>query len=621
RLEPAPPASPRKPAAGWLAEVRSLFDDEKAPELHGRLVVLGLAMLDPGLAQALAAGGFLDALRREIQEGLESLLTPEGHRAWQVTTVLPDTVPTLTDQPSDVDLLARKAFAESLAIRIQSNHAEEVRAGTRGSFMLHVHGPWGSGKTTLLRFLRQALAPAGWVVVDFNAWQHQRVGAPWWWLMDALYRQGRWQVGLRRGAWVTAREWAWRLAIQRGRDLLLGSLLLFALAAAFHYRAEIGGWVGSLAGLRATDLDTYGTLAKAVTAILGLLTALVGAALAFGRALRGPAQPGKAFLETSRDPMGALREHFRVLLGLLGKPVAIFVDDLDRCQGAYVVELLDGIQTLFRDAPVTYVVAADRRWLRASYETAYQPYVATVHDPGQPLGYLFLDKAFQLSASVPRLAPDVMRDYWRHLLRLGGGAGERERTDAARARARERVTALRTEQELIRETEQPSGDPVYDRVLREEAVKRMAAPEVESHTRHVLLEFAPRLEPNPRAMKRLVNAYGVQRAVATLAGVGIDRRRLALWTIVTLRWPLLAEYLERHPATVNQLVDGRPPEDLDPSLQRLFRDRDVVDTVRGADVGVGLDEDTILACVSLRAAAAADAPRAPAETARPASRA
>src|SRR5207249_3054576 len=103
----------------------------------------------------------------------------------------------------------------------------------------------------------------------------------------------------------------------------------------------------------------------------------------------GPAQPGKTFLETSRDPMRGLSDHFRVLAQLIGRPVAILIDDLDRCQGTYVVELLDGIQTLFRGAPVTYVVAADRRWLRTSYETAYQPYVATVQDLGQPLGYLF----------------------------------------------------------------------------------------------------------------------------------------------------------------------------------------------------------------------------------------
>jgi hypothetical protein len=195
-----------------------------------------------------------------------------------------------------------------------------------------------------------------------------------------------------------------------------------------------------------------------------------------------------------------------------------------------------------------------------------------------------------------------------NLLRLKDGKDDRERTDAARTRAHSRVNQLGTEQDLIEETRHTSGDTVYDRVLREEAVKRMAAPDVERHTRHVLLEFAPLLEPNPRAMKRLVNAYGVQRAVATLAGVDIDRRRLALWTIVTLRWPLLAEYLERRPATVAQIGKTTLPDDLDPSLQRLFRDRDVFEAVNGRHIGVGLDEETILAGASLRGPQRSEAP-------------
>jgi KAP family P-loop domain len=44
----------------------------------------------------------------------------------------------------------------------------------------------------------------------------------------------------------------------------------------------------------------------------------------------------------------------------VNRPVVVFVDDLDRCESKYVVEFLEGIQTLFREAPITYVVAADR---------------------------------------------------------------------------------------------------------------------------------------------------------------------------------------------------------------------------------------------------------------------
>src|SRR3712207_7942290 len=47
-----------------------------------------------------------------------------------------------------------------------------------------------------------------------------------------------------------------------------------------------------------------------------------------------------------------------------------FVDDLDRCQSSYVIRLLEGIQTLFSDPRVMYVISADRRWLRSEEHTS-----------------------------------------------------------------------------------------------------------------------------------------------------------------------------------------------------------------------------------------------------------
>ena len=69
--------------------------------------------------------------------------------------------------------------------------------------------------------------------------------------------------------------------------------------------------------------------------------------------------------------MQAAKAHFADLIDWLHYPVAIFIDDLDRCKGSTVVELLEGVQTLFRDAPVVYLVAADRDWLSDSYAAEY----------------------------------------------------------------------------------------------------------------------------------------------------------------------------------------------------------------------------------------------------------
>jgi hypothetical protein len=98
-------------------------------------------------------------------------------------------------------------------------------------------------------------------------------------------------------------------------------------------------------------------------------------------------------------------------------PVCIFIDDLDRCRAEYVVELLAGIQTAFRHNRVFYVVAADRGWIRASFEASYDKFAKSVGSVGQPLGYLFLEKIFQLSMPLPGMGKDIREKYIKWLLK------------------------------------------------------------------------------------------------------------------------------------------------------------------------------------------------------------
>ena len=72
-------------------------------------------------------------------------------------------------------------------------------------------------------------------------------------------------------------------------------------------------------------------------------------------------------------------------------------------------------RTLFHDRRVVYVVAADRRWLHAAFEKVYEQFAASVKEPGRRLGSLFLEKAFELSVSLPRLSPKTQADFWDYL--------------------------------------------------------------------------------------------------------------------------------------------------------------------------------------------------------------
>jgi hypothetical protein len=600
RGETAPPDE-------WLRRVRALLDPEQAKELHGRVLIVGLARLDDALRADLEQGGFLAAVEREIWEPLATLFRDAPAEP-------AETVPTHTDNPAIVDELNREGFARILARRIRDTRTrEEEAAKARGdetfpsgrSFLVHIHGPWGIGKTSLLNFLRTELhrpAPKPWVVVTFNAWQHQRLVPPWWWLMSGVYRQGfheLWRISPSRALLFRGREWLWR-----AKGGWPGYLMLLAGAALTVLVWRLGFFDSFDTG-ETFSLETVKGLVVGIAAILTPFLVIFGVARSAGRwLLTTSARGARVFLDHSRDPMEATKSHFAELVDWLGYPIVILVDDLDRCKAPYVVELLEGIQTLFRDVPVTYVVAADRDWLADSYATEYGSFVSVADEPGRPLGYLFLEKTFQLTLSVPTMAETTRDGFWRQLIHPTY-ADDRAELQREREAAEGAFAGLRSEEAVRTElAANPGSTPLEQRARLEAAAIQLATPMLEQAAEHVLQPFRPLLDANPRAMKRLVNAYGLARGIELLSahvGGGKDaQHRTALWTILSLRWPRLAEYLAAHPEAAADFGNGEAPAGIPAELKQLFEDEKVKAVIRGDASGVEakLDPDSIRLCVS-----------------------
>lgn len=623
-------------ADDWLQEVRTLFHRRKVPELHGRVVVIGLTLLEEGLRRQLEERAFLTALVRELREPLETILVNRGLGLWrreqpppEPAAALPEAeeTPTHTDNPALVDELGRKGFAKVLARRIKDMREEERENAKRigdermprgGSFLVHLHAPWGAGKTSTLNFLSDDLRRERWVVVNFNAWRHQRIVPPWWWLMTAIYSEAlrelrtKWPArGERRlpaharALSLVAREWIWRL-----RGGWPGYLMLFIAAGLLVLIWQ----QGFLSGLADEKLRSWET----VRGLLVAAAAVITPALVVWGLLRGAghwvfatsARGARRYMDNTRDPMRAVQEHVRDLIGWIGRDVVVLIDDLDRCKGPYVVELLEGIQTIFRDIPVAYVVAADRDWLSDSYAAEYRKFVSAADEPGRPLGYLFLEKTFQISTTLPPIG-DQLESFWNRLLRKAR-LPNLEAVEEATASAEEALKgkpsaelfrAAEDAREAAKSNGSESAVTEYHAVLQAVAVETAGARAAEEAA-HTLEPFRELLDPNPRAMKRLVNAYGITRAAETLRGHNLERdaaaeHRTALWTILNLRWPRLGEHLAKHPDDVTALTaeNGKPPRKVDAGLASLFGDPEVKAVITGApnEVRASLDADVIRA--------------------------
>jgi hypothetical protein len=502
-----------------------------------------------------------------------------------------------SDAPALIDLLGRQTFAQVLAARVKQV-SESLRPkkpavgpkwyhrwfglrdreaiGDDAAFILHVDGPWGSGKSSILNFLKKNLEGSHppWLIVEFNAWRNQQRKPAWWPLIahvgGTVRRRGWFQFP--RARWVWAK---WNLRM-RWVPLALSTLLI-VIFLYFARDAFIAGEsvMASGSAPKGSDAEQIGkALDTAVKGVLAI-SALGGLALTASRSLfMGSKSAAEAYIQSSAEPFRPIVKLFERLVRAIKRPVAVFIDDIDRCDSAYVIELLEGIQTLLRTAPVVYVVAGDRKWICSSFEKRYVDFCGELGAPGRPLGYLFLDKVFQLSTPIPRLSAHRQAEYWNKLLEAGHAGGRRDEVEVRRLEQEaERILKGKTRHEDMQRVIDNAPDPIQQEALRAAVAKQITSPEAIRAAEHRLQQFAPLLEANPRSMKRLVNAYGLNHARAILESRKVSVEALARWTIVELRWPVLANYLAEN---WTDIADGSlaPPQFPEP-IRLLLADSDV----------------------------------------------
>lgn len=510
-------------------------------------------------------------------------------------TAVADQVDWLSDAPSHRDLLHRRPLARAIADQLRRMNNEEP--GT--SFLVHIDGPWGAGKSSLLNFLDADLRSvrekqsgvedhSGFVTVPFDAWREAGVGPAWWALLTALRDSVRQQRSWPARFWLSLTESAARLR-RVGAPFLLALVVLLILAG------------GVLWLFTPVDLKGLQDTAAAITGILAAVGTLWAGALVAGRFLLWDSARGaRLFEQSNTNPMLEVTRHFGWLLRKSSKPVVFLVDDLDRCSDPYVVELLDSVQTLVRDSgppSAHFVVSADGAWIRTSYELHYATFANVIAEPGRPLGYLFLDKFFQLRIPVPAIDATRQRQYMREMLR-GPAAPPRPATlTEEEGRVRAQLDRSVTEVQVV-DTLRAASEEVRDRVAGA-ALDKLTTPEAVAATEHSLQRFAVLLPPNPRTMKRFVNAYSAMRAVRTLEGNPVRVESLALWTIIEIRWPSLADHLRGRPESITLVGQagadlGAVPEPLRP----LFTDP-ALRVLTGFDPTAPFDANLIKTCCGI----------------------
>jgi KAP family P-loop domain len=498
------------------------------------------------------------------------------------------------DQYEPAEEAVLDAVTKGVADRLRDRAAAVAPGADPAPVLIQVDGP---GRSQFLSKLGERLDPPDpasptdesspgtdqdWAAISFDAWQYQRLSPPWWWLMSVIDRQMR--ARCRRRGWL---PWV----RHRGQDIserlmCLARDLLWVVPGALVFAV---GW--ELQG--AMMVHVFKWLVTAAGGIAALVAFLSSMRNALTRHLLAESPRGTKALLRTTDPMEDLLRRYAFLVRSTKTGMVVLIDNLDRCHAGYVVEMLEGIQTLLRNLPearrlsgrrqvrrpplVAFVVAADRGWLCDSYLNVYQEFEACVHEPGRPFGLSFLDKIFEFILRIPTV-PAAM----------SVAARTDQRTDPPNP-FRDCVTELQ-----IRATLQDAENPVGPRhanrrhrpvpLLRKYAVEQLAEIELASDPRCQTTDTAQQLDhllalldPGPAVQRQLETAYCVTRTQQLLAGHAVDAdehaiARLGLWTILELKWPLLADHLSRHPHDLEHLVKETAPHGIDADLKLVFEE-------------------------------------------------
>lgn len=387
------------------------------------------------------------------------------------------------DSDTDVDFLNFTEVAEQISTLILTPGLLPVSVG--------VFGTWGTGKSTVLRLAEAQLLqkkPAP-IIIKFDAWLYQGFDDSKAALMDV----------------VSARL----IAESQANPTLLDKAKSFAARVnyfrALGMAADFG--VGMALGIPPGLLTSAGTVISnfgkggSVEGYDGLKEEVKGA---FG-VWKDLIKPQEA--KTPAKEIAAFRTEFEEILSGLGRPLVLFIDNLDRCLPDVAIGTLEAIRLFLFIEGTAFVIAADEDMVRHSVAKHFRdPNARHVHD--------YLDKVIQVPFQVPQIGIGDLRAYMYSLFVSVHAGGK--------VAAVQQFLLEKLQNSWKGETfskEDVLGIAGENAALRDAlAVADRLAP---------ILATAPRVMGNPRIVKRLLNAIGLRQALAANRRMNVDLATLA----------------------------------------------------------------------------------------------
>ena len=484
------------------------------------------------------------------------------------------------------------------------------------------------------RYDRAARRP--WIIVPFNAWLNQHVDPPWWSFYQTIRKacfsairkegcpdivfNGDGPYEMRRESWLNrfdrlrglwVRELWWRLTTPKVSKQLAVTLISIVVGLLL-YKVGLAGQIS-------------GKAAITTTSGIGLVIALITGAGSFISAgitvLADALAPGRNALGErvslgSVDPLARFRQHFSDMMEAIERPVLVIIDDIDRCEPKFIVEMTRGLQTILKSPRVVYLLLGDKNWIEQAFEVCHKDMKQINVGPEHTFGGRFVEKAIQLSYVLPDMG-EKLEDYVSTV--LIGRVAQQQEADAAeepqeedgseaavvgqspedqgKPEQKERREATRAEPEIdpellrsitdtiskghtledidrlasatidnIRQSTPTANRKEAERAVRDAVILQRSTRReaVEEAIRHRLQPIGHFLPGNPRHIKRIINAISMyQNSLVAFEAQQEDRkvggkrwRQLVVGVVLMIGYPKSWGILARNPDWAAHLLAG-----------------------------------------------------------------
>jgi hypothetical protein len=493
-----------------------------------------------GIVESYSAEGLTVIGRSAIEEFLATLEIPAAADP-PAAVAIGNASGAGNDTVADIDQLGFDVYVEAFADLIMSEH-------TKPPLTIGIFGSWGMGKSFLLDHIRrtveerQRTAPNDGPTIHsvcFNAWEYSATDAIWPALvrkivkrLDELDSWPRRKRVCARIRWNLRREWRplWIKLVTAG--LVFATLAAVALGKHQAFAALFATTIAL--GLGGVVKAANDPVAKWVTGLF--------ADSDYGGQLRQ--------MEDIKHDLDVLERRLHVAgdpeeTRLTGR-ILVIIDDLDRCEPAKAVEVLQAVNLLLNFPSFIICLGIDARIITAAVEKHYEGLLGVAGASG----YEYLDKIVQIPFRIPEPNPGEITAFIQSQLAVppdpaAVSGSTDEAAEAELSDTRPQVGTWTAAAQLDAESER-----LWPIAEAPTPAPSLSSPQVlfTLDEQRAFELFVPYLRPNPRHLKRLINVYRLVRSLGLAEGerLVLDRPAAVLrWLIMWAQWPLTSSMLLR----------------------------------------------------------------------------